>query len=224
MTFPKTLTIPSPWQVLFYWNFFLMKNVLREKIRKEGKEKGRGGGREEERGRKERKREEGEQDRERRVNTKSILPSLAVSPSYICVPLARWGQISTSHERFMLYSAGLSGEGNKSKFVKASSSWDASSPCTGVFFFYCDLYLLTHFSWRTTWELQPESWWSKAPRGQKSRDMGPSRGDPLPRAPCPAHPTPQHLGAFPHSRIWMRWSFSCPLSWKKINSHLHYLV
>ena len=40
-----------------------MKNVLREKIRKEGKEKGRGGGREEERGRKERKREEGEQDR-----------------------------------------------------------------------------------------------------------------------------------------------------------------
>ena len=182
-------------------------------------------GRKRQEGRKERGRKESKT--ERRINTKSILPSLAFSPSYSCVPLARWDfselQFSTSHERFMLYPAGLSGAGNKSKFVKASSSWDASSPC-GVFFFYCDLHLLTWFSWRTTWELQPESWWSKAPRGQNSRDMGPSRGDPLPRAPCPAHPTPQHSGAFPRSCIWMRWSFSCPLSWKKINSHLHYLV
>ena len=136
---------------------------------------------ERERERKEGKKGEGSRARQRRINTKSILPSLAFSPSYSCVPLARWDfsepQFSTWHERFMLHPAGLSGAGNKSEFVKASSSWDESPPCAAVFFFYCDLYLLTWFSRRTTWELHSESWWSKAPRGQKSRDMGPGRGD-----------------------------------------------
>ena len=45
-----------------------MANVLREKIRKEGKERGRSGGREEERERKEGKKGEGRRARQREKN------------------------------------------------------------------------------------------------------------------------------------------------------------
>lgn len=172
MTFPKTSNYPFPWQVLLLKLFF-NENVLGENC--ERKERRKGVWRE--RGRKRRRRkagEEGEQDRERRVNTKStLLPSSAVSPSYICAALARWGQISTSHERFMLYSAGLSGAGNKSK-VSGESIFSlkiSTSPCAGVFFFYCYLYLLTHCE--ELLKLQPDSWWSDSSPEAKIQGHGP---------------------------------------------------